>query len=276
MTTAALFELLQSQQRGNLRPIPPKQAAYNWINALLDALFPIRCADTALQSVFELKALEIGLMKLLLPLQKELSNTIEQVTHDFFAQIPTIYELLQADAQAILEYDPAAHSLEEVIAAYPGFYAIAVYRFSHQLYSQKVPILPRLIAEYAHSQTGIDINAGASIGKAFFIDHGTGIVIGETCIIGNHVKIYQGVTLGALSVRKSEANTQRHPTIEDNVTIYSGTTILGGNTVVGHDSVIGGNVWLTESVPAFSVVYHKSEVKVRSSKTINEVIDFVI
>ena len=141
----------------------------------------------------------------------------------------------------------------------------------------KVPIFPRIITEYAHQLTGIDIHPGATIGDSFFIDHGTGIVVGETTIIGDNVKLYQGVTLGALSVSKKLANTKRHPTIESDTVIYSGATILGGETVIGHHSIIGGNVWLTESVPPYSVVYHKSEVKVRNAKDFeNEPINFVI
>jgi serine O-acetyltransferase len=183
---------------------------------------------------------------------------------------------LNDDANAFLEFDPAAFSIEEIITSYPGFYAIAVYRISHRLYQLGIPVLPRMISEYAHSQTGIDIHPGATIGDKFFIDHGTGVVIGETCVIGNNVKIYQGVTLGALSVKKTESNTKRHPTIEENVTIYSGSTILGGNTVVGHDSIIGGNVWLTHSVEPFSLVYHKSEIRVRTTRELEEELNFVI
>jgi serine O-acetyltransferase len=151
-----------------------------------------------------------------------------------------------------------------------------VYRFSHQLWKQGVKILPRVFAEYAHSKTGIDIHPGAEIGQSFFIDHGTGIVIGETSVIGKRVKIYQGVTLGALSVNKEEAKTKRHPTIEDNVIIYSGATILGGETVIGHDSVIGGNVWLTNSVFPNSIVYHKSEITIRDKNPLPDVLNFVI
>ena len=152
-----------------------------------------------------------------------------------------------------------------------------IYRLSHPLYKLKIPIIPRLFSEHAHSITGIDINPGAKIGNSFFIDHGTGIVIGETTVIGNNVKIYQGVTLGALNVRKEDAKTKRHPSIEDNVIIYSGATILGGNTIVGHDSIIGGNVWLTSSIDPYSVVYHKSEVHFRNwAKREKELIDFTI
>lgn len=200
----------------------------------------------------------------------------QEITNRFFEEVSNIYDNLQKDAAEVLKFDPAAESLEEVLVAYPGFYATAVYRFSHQLWKQGVKILPRVFAEYAHSKTGIDIHPGAEIGEAFFIDHGTGIVIGETTVIGNRVKIYQGVTLGALSVNKDEAKTKRHPTIEDNVIIYSGATILGGDTVIGHDSVIGGNVWLTNSVLPNSIVYHKSEISIRDKNPLPDVLNFVI
>ncbi len=200
----------------------------------------------------------------------------QEVSNQFFEDVPVIYDLLLKDAAAIVQFDPAAQSTEEVLVAYPGFYATAVYRFSHQLWSQGIKILPRVFAEYAHGKTGIDIHPGAAIGQSFFIDHGTGIVIGETAVIGNNVKIYQGVTLGALSVNKSEAKSKRHPTIEDNVVIYSGATILGGDTVIGKDSVIGGNVWLTNSVLPASIVYHKSEISIRDKNPLPEVLNFVI
>lgn len=194
----------------------------------------------------------------------------------FFTQLPVIYKALLKDAQAILDFDPAAKSIAEVVVAYPGFYATVVHRLSHQLWKQGVRLLPRLFSEYAHSKTGIDIHPGATIGESFAIDHGTGIVIGETTVIGNHVKIYQGVTLGALNVAKEFASTKRHPTIEDNVVIYSGATILGGSTVIGGGSVIGGNVWLTNSVPTNSVVYHKSEIKIKDKDPFPEPINFII
>jgi serine O-acetyltransferase len=162
------------------------------------------------------------------------------------------------------------------MAAYPGFYATVVYRLTNQLWKQGIPFLPRFFSEYAHSKTGIDIHPGAEIGDSLAIDHGTGIVIGETTIIGNNVKLYQGVTLGALNVAKDCASMKRHPTIEDDVIIYSGATILGGETVIGKGSVIGGNVWLTYSVPANSVVYHKSEIKVKDKEPFPEPLNFVI
>ena len=200
----------------------------------------------------------------------------QEITENFFDAIPSLYEELMNDAKAITEFDPAAQSIQEVLMAYPGFYATTVYRLSHQLYKLGVKLLPRIFTEYAHSKTGIDIHPGASIGGSFFIDHGTGIVIGETTIIGNNVKIYQGVTLGALNVSKELAQVKRHPTIEDNVIIYSGATILGGETLIGHDSVIGGNVWLTASIPSHSIVYHKSELKIRDNNPLPEALNFVI
>jgi len=184
----------------------------------------------------------------------------------FFQGLPNELIALKGDAYFIFHNDPAAESLEEVLLAYPGFYAIIHYRLANLLYRLGVKILPRMITEYAHSKTGIDIHPAATIGQQFCIDHGTGIVIGETAQIGDRVKIYQGVTLGALSVSKSLATTKRHPTIENDVIIYAGSTILGGETVIGHDSVIGGNVWLVKSVPPFSVVYHESKVIVRQNK----------
>lgn len=181
----------------------------------------------------------------------------------FLSKFPEIFNYLNKDAQELVNNDPAANSIEEVYLAYPGFYAIAIYRFSHELFLLNIPLIPRLMSEYAHRMTGTDIHPGAKIGKSFFIDHATGTVIGETCIIKDHVKIYQGVTLGALQVEKSMKNSKRHPTVESNVTIYANTTILGGNTVIGKNSTIGGNVWITESIPANSIVYHTPETKLK-------------
>ncbi|MFQ3586301.1 MAG: serine O-acetyltransferase EpsC [Fimbriimonadaceae bacterium] len=186
-----------------------------------------------------------------------------EVATRFLAKLPEVRRRLRADAEAIDNHDPAAESVDEVILAYPGFLAIAVYRFAHELLALQVPLLPRVLTEWAHRETGIDIHPGAQIGSPFVIDHGTGIVIGQTTRIGDRVKIYQGVTLGALSVTKDLASTRRHPTIEDDVVIYAGATILGGNTTVGRGTVIGGNVWLTSSVPPGSVVTHQSQVRVR-------------
>ncbi len=186
----------------------------------------------------------------------------ERLAKSFFDQLPELYRVLNTDIQAIFNGDPAARSEFEVIRTYPGFYAISFYRLAHSLFNHDVPLLPRILTEHAHSKTGIDIHPAAQIDEYFYIDHGTGIVIGETSRIGKHVKLYQGVTLGALSVAKNLADTKRHPTVEDNVVIYSGATILGGETVIGHDSVIGGNVWLTQSVAPNSTVYHDPTIKV--------------
>ena len=188
----------------------------------------------------------------------------QRVTEAFMSELPKIRELLREDIEAAYEGDPAAVSRMEVVMAYPGFHAIAVHRLAHALYRLKVPILPRVMSELAHSRTGIDIHPGATIGEHFFIDHGTGVVIGETTVIGRNVKLYQGVTLGALSFPKDEATGmlmkghKRHPNVEDNVVIYAGATILGGDTTIGHDSEIGGNVWLMDSIPPYSRVYNQT------------------
>lgn len=171
-----------------------------------------------------------------------------------FDMLPKIAAMLDRDAEAALSGDPAAYSKEEVIVTYPGFYAVCIYRLAHAIHELGVPLLPRLMTEYAHEKTGIDINPGAKINESFFIDHGTGVVIGETAIIGKNVKIYQGVTLGALSVKKKLQSLKRHPTIEDDVVIYANSTILGGETVIGKGSIIGGNTWIVESVPAGSII----------------------
>jgi len=271
-------ELLQIRQSRSLT-LPVKQSVADFGNELLELLFP-HFSDTVYYSAEEidgeLKLLKRNLKRVLQPLQTKMPRSVVETAELFSLTIPGIYRELWKDAEAIHLGDPAAESVDEVISAYPGFYAIAVYRIAHQFYCLEVPIFPRILSEVAHQKTGIDIHPGARIGKSFFIDHGTGIVIGETTRISDGVKIYQGVTLGALSVDKSTASTKRHPTIEENVVIYSNATILGGNTVIGHDSVIGGNVWLTESVPPYSVVYHKSEVKVRTAGGGEEVFDFVI
>jgi serine O-acetyltransferase len=173
----------------------------------------------------------------------------------FFEGLPALRASLMEDVGAAFRGDPAAKTVEEVILAYPGLEAVVVHRVAHRFWEAGLPLIPRMMSEHVHGKTGIDIHPGASVGRRFFIDHGTGVVVGETATIGDDVKLYQGVTLGALSVRKEEGSAKRHPTIEDSVTIYSGATILGGGTVVGKGSIIGGNVWLTRSVPAYSRVY---------------------
>lgn len=188
----------------------------------------------------------------------------------FFEQLPEIQRLLLTDVQAGFDGDPAAKSKEEIIFSYPGLFAIYVYRLAHVLYKEEIPFIPRVMSEYAHGRTGIDINPGATIGEYFFIDHGTGVVVGETTEIGNNVKLYQGVTLGALSTRMGQqlANVKRHPTIRDNVTIYSNSTVLGGETVVGENTIIGGNTFITESIPANTKVSAKSpELVIKKPKS---------
>ena len=193
----------------------------------------------------------------------------DKVAKNFFNDLPELFRILNTDIEALLAGDPAARSEFEIIRAYPGFYALCFYRIAHSLYELDVQLLPRILTEYAHSKTGIDIHPAAKIGEHFFIDHGTGTVIGETAKIGSHVKLYQGVTLGAMSIDKSMAFTKRHPTVEDHVLIYSGATILGGETVIGHNSIIGGNVWLTKSIPPWSLVYHNPEITIAERKIEN-------
>ena len=194
-------------------------------------------------------------------IMQEINEEAEDLTFRFLETIPRIREYLDTDVQAEYDGDPAAFSKDEVIICYPGMYAIIVYRIAHELYELKIPLLPRIMTEYAHSITGIDINPGATIGKYFFIDHGTGIVIGETTLIGEHVKLYQGVTLGALSTRGGQRlkSVRRHPTIEDNCTIYSGASILGGDTIIGKGAVIGGNCFITTPVPPGARVSIKNQ-----------------
>lgn len=194
----------------------------------------------------------------------EVDRPCAKVWENYVVKLPNILEMLNLDAEAFVNCDPASSSIEEIYLAYPGFYAIAIYRLAHELYTVGFPLVPRLMTEYAHRQTGVDINPGAQIGKSFFIDHGTGVVIGEAAIIMDNVRIYQGVTLGGLYVAKHLRKTKRHPTIESNVTIYANATILGGKTIIGENSVIGGNAFITASVPPNSTVYQTSEIKIKT------------
>lgn len=276
------FDFLKElQSRNNQHDVflPKKGLVYQFVNEMKEFLFPV-CSNTSIEEKelsIDWDRLKLLLKEILIPLQDKIKNNMDDIIRDYFDQIPEIYDKLLKDALAIHDFDPASYSVDEIIVSYPGFQAIMIYRLTHPLYEKGIPILPRLMSEYAHMQTGIDINPGAKIGNSFFIDHGTGIVIGETTVIGNFVKIYQGVTLGALNVKKEEAKTKRHPTIEDNVIVYSGTTILGGNTVIGHDCVVGGNVWLTKSIEPYSVVHNLSEIRVRSgNKKNSNVINFII
>lgn len=248
--------------------IPQSQLAENFAEQCIEYLFPLyaKFYDCPYTEEGCLYNIESQLNKILIPIRSSLDSDVKTISREFIESFPDIYLKLVKDAKAIHAFDPASESLGEIIVSYPGFYAITMYRISHRLLELGVPVLPKLLSEFAHSKTGIDINPGAIIGESFFIDHGTGVVIGETCEIKNNVKLYQGVTLGALSVSKDMANTKRHPTVEDNVTIYSNATILGGETVIGKNSIIGGNVWLTHSVDSNSVVYNKSEITIKTSK----------
>jgi len=242
---------------------PSPEAVVNWFNELLGTLFP----DFSKQAFNSQREFELHFEKLKVQLEQILARNplrserdAGEIAEDFFNRLPLIFQKLEQDVTALFEGDPAAKSRTEVIRTYPGFLAIAAHRVAHELDEEGVQLIPRIISEYAHGKTGIDIHPAATIGSFFCIDHGTGVVIGETTEIGDHVKIYQGVTLGALSVDKKDAKTKRHPTIGDNVVIYAQATILGGNTHVGHDSIIGGNVWLTQSVSAFSKVYYQAKM----------------
>ncbi len=258
--------------------VPSVVSTDEFIERLVHVLFPIKDKrkPSAASLTAELEQLQQMLRALLSPLCGTQEKSADEVTEEFFAAVPQVYSDLLEEADAYVKLDPAAWSVEEVILCYPGFFAVTIYRLAHILYSEKVPVLPRIISEYAHSKTGIDIHPGASIGNKLFIDHGTGVVIGETTVIGNKVKIYQGVTLGALHVEKGLADTKRHPTIEDNVIIYAGSTILGGKTVVGHDTVIGGNVWLTNSVEPHTIVYRQPKMHFKNSKEVDDTFNYVI
>ena len=242
---------------------PPTTVIHAFFNDLLGVLFP----DFANQPLDAIEVFENRIEGLKVELKRILFNNLvseeteaDEVVKGFFDEVPQLYDKLQNDITATFEGDPAAKTREEVIRSYPGFYAIAAYRVAHLLLGLGVRNIPRIITEHAHSKSGIDIHPHASIGEYFCIDHGTGVVIGETTVIGDHVKIYQGDTLGALSVNKEDAKIKRHPTIEDHVVLYAGATILGGNTIVGKNSIIGGNVWLTKSVPPDSKVYYQAQM----------------
>jgi serine O-acetyltransferase len=253
--------------RGSYRlPARADELARAFVSDALALLFPHfashrRCDRPSVRA--EAHRLEQSLRELLAGIGHQDPDEATRFMHG----LPAIRDALFMDAQATFDADPAAASVEEVVLAYPGFYALACHRLAHSLYSRQVTLLPRLVSETAHRVTGIDIHPGAAIGHAIAIDHGTGIVIGETARIGDRVRLYQGVTLGALSVRKALASTRRHPTIEDDVVLYANATILGGDTVVGHSSVIGGNVWLTHSVPPHSIVTNASVLERDSAGT---------
>ncbi len=241
----------------------------SWVRELLHLLFPemtrIRPVD-----VDDLRARWDVIRRRLLDILDALGDTLPaapaELVGEFEERVPGLRAVLLEDADAIYDGDPAATDRAEVIRSYPGFLAIAVYRIAHHFHARGVPVLPRVLTECAHARTGIDIHPGAEIGERFCIDHGTGIVIGETTTIGRNVKLYQGVTLGAHSVKKGMARTKRHPTVEDDVVIYANATVLGGETVVGRGSTIGGSVWLLHSVPPHSRVYHDPDIVVEERR----------
>lgn len=253
----------------SVEKIPSPNQVCKWLNGILAILFP-ELADRRYGNIREFQQeyqeTKLELFTILKTIEDALELSPEQVEMQLLDRLPVVYELLLKDAEAILEGDPAAVSKTEVIRTYPGFYAIAVYRLAHEFYRLHVPLIPRILTEHAHGKTGIDLHPSCTIGERFCIDHGTGVVVGETVDIGNDVKLYQGVTLGALSVKKEMAKMKRHPTIEDRVIIYAGATILGGETVIGHDSIIGGSVWLTKSVPPHSRVYYQGFTKQKAKE----------
>ena len=248
---------------GYALPLQANRLAEEFAHAALALLFP-HFAPSRNSSPDQVRDELDRLGTRLAPFLASQGSTDQQaheIRDSFLASLPGLEQELMMDAVATCEADPAARSVEEVVLAYPGFFAVASYRVARSLACKGVALLPRLIAEFAHRQTGIDIHPGARLGRSLAIDHGTGIVIGETALIGDRVRLYQGVTLGALSVRKELARQKRHPTIEDDVVIYANATILGGETVIGAGSVIGGNVWLTHSVPPGSVVTHGATIE---------------
>lgn len=261
--------IFEKQQQAEA--VPPNKEITGWARQVIRLLFPEQ-SKQAFAGIYQLKEeferLENELCHIMNATKACRDCNSEQLASLFFQQLPCLYQTLNTDIKAIFNGDPAARSEFEVIRTYPGFFSISFYRIANYLHQLDIPLIPRILTEYAHSKTGIDIHPAATIGEYFHIDHGTGIVIGESAVIGNNVKIYQGVTLGAVSVAKSMAFTKRHPTVEDNVVIYSGATILGGETIIGHDSIIGGNVWLTKSVEPYSRVYHRPEVTVYNTSKV--------
>lgn len=256
----AFLQLLHSNKK-KAYSYPDKESSEDFIHGLFEFLFNAKKGGNT--DIADLQRESYSLHSYLATLIYENvgdEKISQEATEQFFDALPGVYETLLKDAETIFDSDPAATSIQEVINAYPGFFAIAVYRIAHILYSAGLKQLARLLTEYAHNKTGIDIHPGAAIGSHFFIDHGTGIVIGETAVIGSHVKIYQGVTVGAFAEQNGKVSGKRHPTIEDDVIIYANATILGGNTVVHRGSIIGANVWITESIEANSFVYQKNEV----------------
>ena len=260
MTDLFIETLFEKHKACNACPTTDKVIGF--FDDLIGLLFPdlaIRQFESIEEFKYYAKKNQQDLLYILSFQPDHVNETASTKCDAFYKMIPEIESMLQEDASAVLDGDPAARSSQEVIRSYPGFKAIAAYRVANALFRLDVELIPRMISAIVHGRTGIDIHPGATIGKSFCVDHGTGIVIGETCIIGNHVKIYQGVTLGALSVKKEDAKIKRHPTIEDGVVIYAGATILGGGTTIGANTIIGGNVWITNSVAPDSKIYYNQK-----------------
>jgi serine O-acetyltransferase len=260
---------LKQQQK---EQVPSNKVIANWASRLICILYPemSKCNHSTVEAIEdELRKLQKELKQILDATKACSECDHEKVSAHFFGDLPELFRVLNTDIEAIHQGDPAAKNEFEVIRAYPGFFALCFYRIAHALHKLDVALVPRILTEYAHSKTGIDIHPAAQIGEYFMIDHGTGIVIGETSVIGKNVKMYQGVTLGGMSINKSMARQKRHPSIEDNVVIYSNATILGGDTLVGEGSVIGGNVWLTQSVPPGSLVMQTPQITIVENKFVN-------
>ena len=270
------FENLSNNQNKNWVRAINTSEIIGWIDNLFFILFPEKSLNTQqIKSLWEQNKQDFNTILIKICNQKS-SNEIQKISESLYSDIPDLYNSLQKDAQAILDTDPAADSIEEIINSYPGFLAIAFYRIANAISKQHVNLLPRIISEYAHSKTGIDIHPNAKIDVPFLIDHGTGIVIGETAIIGKNVCIYQGVTLGALQVEKNMEEKKRHPTVEDYVIIYANATILGGSTVIGNHSVIGGNTFVTKSVDPYSIVMQASKNTILNQLEIKDINSFNI
>ena len=273
-TILADYQLGRDIDKMDLKRHPDKDVVIDMIGKLLRIVYPGYSRDKSYRMYNTKHSLSMLMEDVMYNLNKQITLILQtgmddsaakakaqQISLEFFRRLPVVRATVQTDVEAAYAGDPAATSADEIIFCYPGLYAITVYRLAHVLYDLGVPMLPRIMTEYAHGVTGIDIHPGAAIGNYFFIDHGTGIVIGETTIIGEYVKIYQGVTLGGLSTRAGQGlrGKKRHPTIEDNVTIYANASILGGETVIGRDSVIGANAFITHSVPEATTVSIKSQ-----------------
>jgi serine O-acetyltransferase len=258
----SFIQLLYQTHKAEWEATPKIRQCVGWLSDLFEFLFPNNHANKLSIYGGHLKKNQIDLENILLSYLDPKDIDIEGAVASFYDSLNEVYQNLRHDASMIYEKDPAATSVHEVIVSYPGFYAIAVYRIAHQLTRLAIPILPRILSEHAHGKTGVDIHPKAEIDVPFCIDHGTGIVIGATSVIGKYVTIYQGVTLGAAQVSKDLSETKRHPTVEDNVVIYARSTILGGCTLIGHHSVIGGSVFLTRSVEPFSHVFNTHQLRI--------------